>query len=436
MPKSLKRSQPVLKFDALMEFLDQCFHQFSDHRASNTRYRLPEVLKAAFAMFSLKSASLLDFKKQTVPEESNLKSIYRIEAEIPCDNQMRITLDGFSASNLRPLFASFFKLLCEAGLLLSYRYWEQYLLVSIDGVEHFSSKNVHCSNCITRTSRNGEVTYHHAALAAVIVHPDQREVFALDFEPIIKQDGKRKNDCEREAAKRLCRGMHERHPKGKFLLVEDALYANAPHIRQISEYGWKYILNVKEASHKSLFKQFEYGRRMGDVKELSTTDTDGVEQNYAWVNGLSLCESAWDVEVNFLYYEERQPTGEVKRWTWITNLPLRAATVEKVMRAGRARWKIENETFNTLKNQGYNFTHNYGHGVKHLATVLALVMMLAFLVDQIQQRYCQTFQQLWKGLGSKSKLWAAIRNVFAVLKFESMEMLYCHIGYLYQIKLE
>jgi hypothetical protein len=38
--------------------------------------------------------------------------------------------------------------------------------------------------------------------------------------------------------------------------------------------------------------------------------------------------------------------------------------VEPVMRGGRARWKIENETFNTLKNQGYNFEHNYGHGKK------------------------------------------------------------------------
>ncbi len=48
------------------------------------------------------------------------------------------------------------------------------------------------------------------------------------------------------------------------------------------------------------------------------------------------------------------------------------------MRGGRARWKIENETFNTLKNQGYHFEHNYGHGKKNLPVVLAMVMLLAF----------------------------------------------------------
>jgi len=52
------------------------------------------------------------------------------------------------------------------------------------------------------------------------------------------------------------------------------------------------------------------------------------------------------------------------------------------MRAGRARWKIENEAFNTLKNQGYQFEHNFGHGQQQLSVVLALLMMLAFLVDQ------------------------------------------------------
>jgi hypothetical protein len=78
------------------------------------------------------------------------------------------------------------------------------------------------------------------------------------------------------------------------------------------------------------------------------------------------------VKVNYLLYEQTDKRGKVTRWTWVTNLPLAKSTVEKVMRAGRGRWKIENETFNTLKNQGYNFEHNCGHGERHLATALVL----------------------------------------------------------------
>jgi hypothetical protein len=74
------------------------------------------------------------------------------------------------------------------------------------------------------------------------------------------------------------------------------------------------------------------------------------------------------------------------------------------MKAGRARWKIENETFNTLKTQGYNFEHNYGHGKKHLASVLAMLMMVAFLIDQIQERCCELFKRLRAGLRTRVKL--------------------------------
>lgn len=81
--KSFQFLQEQLKFDELMKLLDERFQLFPDHRAGNSRYSLLSVLKSAFAMFSLKSASLLDFKRQTVPERNNLRSIYRIPEEIP-----------------------------------------------------------------------------------------------------------------------------------------------------------------------------------------------------------------------------------------------------------------------------------------------------------------------------------------------------------------
>jgi hypothetical protein len=97
------------------------------------------------------------------------------------------------------------------------------------------------------------------------------------------------------------------------------------------------------------------------------------------------------------------------------------------MRAGRARWKIENETFNTLKNQGYNLEHNYGLGQKYLSIIFVKLMMLAFLVDQVQQLCCVLFQSVWKRLGSKRALWERMRALFCCFKLQSMEMLYLAI---------
>ncbi len=437
MPKNYAQLQQSLTFDELMRFLDKQFQTFPDQRTGNAvNYKLPDVLKAAFAMFSLKSPSLLDFKTQTTAEETNLHNIYRIEGAIPSDNQMRGILDQVNPQLLRPLFQACFKRLREAGVIREYEYRDKHVIVSIDGVEHFSSTKVHCPNCTTRQHRNGEISYHHSGLAAVIAHPEQKEVIPLDFEPILNQDGALKNDCEQNAAKRLCEALRDRYPDLKVILVEDALYANAPHVRQITSYGWSYILNVKPDSHKSLEKQFAGRRARGDIKKLRLTDEQGLQHYFAWTNNLTLNDSAIDVSVNYLLYEQTDKDGKLTRWTWITNLPLTQSTVVKVMRGGRARWKIENETFNTLKNQGYHFEHNYGHGTQHLATVLALLMFLAFTVDQIQQRCCRFFRALHQGLRTKVKVWASIRNLFSTLVFKSMEALYRHMASLYRLQLE
>ncbi len=243
------------------------------------------------------------------------------------------------------------------------------MLVSVEGVSPFSSTKIHCPHCTTCTRRDGTISYHHAGLAAVLIHPAHEEVFPLDFEPILNQAGNQQNDCERTAAKRLTALLHEQYPDLKPILVEDARYANAPHIRQIRGYGWHYILNVKPDSHASLERLFAGRRATGQVKELRTIDPRGEQHYCAWTSGLCVCNSAPQVRVNYLLYEQSDQQGQVTRWTWITDLPLTARTVEPVMRGGRGRWKIENETFNTLKNQGYHFEHNYGHGTANLATV-------------------------------------------------------------------
>jgi len=239
-----------------MNVVSEKFKTVEDKRRSNSSYQLADSLKSGFAMFSLKCPSLLSFKEQSKNEKLNLKSIYKIK-KIPSDTAMREILDEVEPEKVRESFGDLFNLLIQSGLIKEYQYFDKQIIVSVDGVEHFSSTKIHCESCTTKTHRNGEVSYHHSALAAVVVHPGSREVFPLDFEPILRTDGVKKNDCERNAAKRLCERLHLEHPGLEVLLVEDALYANAPHIRQIRGYGWLYILNVKPDSHKALFAHFE-----------------------------------------------------------------------------------------------------------------------------------------------------------------------------------
>ena len=92
--------------------------------------------------------------------------------------------------------------------------------------------------------------------------------------------------------------------------------------------------------------------------------------------------------------------------------------------------KDENETFNTLKNQGYAFGHNFGHGDKHLSTVLAHLMMLAFnaplaaRIDQIQQRCCAVFRRARVRAKRPKYLWEQMRSAFLLVAVPDWETLY------------
>jgi hypothetical protein len=132
-----------------------------------------------------------------------------------------------------------------------------------------------------------------------------------------------------------------------------------------------------------------------------------------------------------VHYLETDAKGQAKQWTWVTDLEVTAGNVREAVRAGRARWRIENETFNTLKNQGYHFEHNDGHGEENLSVVLAMLMMLAFLIDQVQQRCDPLFEAARKKKGPRCALWEAIRHLFASFEVGSMREIYEAIAYGY-----
>jgi hypothetical protein len=411
------------------------FSALEDKRRENFTYKLTDVLKSGFALYSLKSPSLFSFRKRSEAENSNLKEVYGIE-KVPSDNGLRKILDGVSPEKIRKGFDQLFKRLKKIEVIKGFRFYGEHIIVSIDGAEHFCSKKVSCPHCMQRKHRDGSHSFYHSMLSAAIVHPDKTEVFILDNEPIVKQDGKEKNDCEQNAAKRILSNLKALYGKEPMVFVFDALYACCPTVEQLMECPtWKYIINIKPAGNKSLFRQFEDEDRQGRVKWHTMDDRAG-KLRFGFANGLALNDSSAHVRVNMLYCEWTDPKGETKKFTWCTNIKLTKANVFKVMRMGRSRWKIENETFNTLKNQGYHFDHNFGHGENNLCTNLAFLMMLAFCVDQIQQHCCRYFKAVLQDLKTRAKLWESLRAVFKLLPCKNMTQIFCCIANMYQIKLE
>lgn len=399
-----------LSTPGLLKAIRQCFAEVEDRRRG-CEIALVDALMSGLAVFGLKYPSLLKFDEGYRTEaviRSNLRTLYGVE-RAPCDTQLRTCLDGVEPEALRPAFRAVHRHLQRHKALEAYQYLDGYL-VSIDGTGQFASSAIHCPECCRKTTAGG-TSYYHQLLAAVLVHPERATVLPLMPEPITRQDGASKNDCERTAAKRLLRALRRDQPKLKFIVVEDSLASNGPHIQLLESLEMRYILGAKQGDHRGLFEAVQAQLLRGGCEEVEAIDEQGVEHGYRWVNGLSLNASHPQVKVNFLEYWEIK--GDQHRlWTWVTNIPLSRPNVEAVMRGGRARWKVENETFNTLKNQGYGLEHNYGHGQQHLATNFALLMMLAFLVDQAQELGCRLFQAARQRFRSRTSLWERLRALF------------------------
>jgi Transposase DDE domain len=424
-PKARKH----LSADALFGLVRNGFAPIPDYRLSEPDIALADALMAAFAMVSLKAPSLLAFDKERV--EDNLHTIYGIK-RVPCDTHMREILDPVSPTWLRPVFKSVFRQLQRGKALEAMAFLDGHYLLALDGTEYFASKTLHCASCLQRVHRNGAITYAHQMLGAAIIPPDLRAVIPWMPEPIMRHNGTDKNDCERNAAKRFMTTLRQDHPHLKFIITEDSLSSNAPHIETLHAHGLHYILGVKAGDHAYLFQQVETAEQAGRVTSYERHDrAAGLVHRFRFINDMPRNASQAHVRVNFVEHWE-MGQDKVQHFSWITDLRVSKRNVYALMRGGRARWKIENETFNTLKNQGYHFEHNYGHGEQNLSVVFATLMMLAFLVDQTQQLCCALFHAVWAKLGSKRLLWERRRALFYSYALTSMHELWEALWYGYE----
>ena len=208
-----------LSITGLLALVRKEFEQIKEHRIKTITYQLADVLMSALAMFGLKYPSLLRFEENRHEPtlRANLKNLYGVE-RAPSDTQMREILDPVAPEALRVAFRQIHRELQRQKVLEKYRYLGGYLM-SVDGTGQFSSTQIQCDDCCSRVLRNGTVQYYHQLLAAVIVHPEQKTVLPLFPEAITRQDGETKNDCERNAAKRLLPAIRANFPKLRLIVA-------------------------------------------------------------------------------------------------------------------------------------------------------------------------------------------------------------------------
>ena len=146
----------------------------------------------------------------------------------------------------------------------------------------------------------------------------------------------------------------KRHPKLPIIITGDGLYSKQPFIDVLKQNRMSYILVAKQDDHKILFEWVRELQGLGDGGSLELFDDKGRKHRYQWINNVPLNGSKDADKVNFFEYELTPQNKVTYRNSWVTDIPVDENNVVELVKGGRARWKIENETFNTLKNKGYH----------------------------------------------------------------------------------
>jgi len=365
----------------------------------NATYAMRDIGMAAFSVFFMQSPSFLAHQRRLEHGHgrSNCQSLFEI-AKIPSDNHVREMLDPAEPERLHPVFAETIAALEQVpDGLASFRRLGNHVLIALDGTEYFCSKAIHCPHCSTRMRGKDGKEYFHAMLAATLVAPGHDKVIPLPPEFIAPQDGAEKQDCENTAAKRWLATHGARYAKLDPIYLGDDLFSRQPLCEAVREVDGHFIFVCKPSSHP-LIQEYLAGIELETHQETVKRGKKRNHFRYRWMHDVPLRNGKDALIVNWLEIEILNPAGEVSyRNSFITDLPVGPDNVAELAACGRARWKIENETFNVLKTKGYNIEHNFGHGKRHLAAVLVTLNLLAFAFHTV----CDIADDLWRAARQK-----------------------------------
>ncbi len=257
--------------------------------------------------------------------------------------------------------------------LEKYRLIDKYWTIAVDatGIASFSER--HCKHCLKKEYRNKETgkiektIYFHYVLEAKLVVGDM--VFSIDTEFIENEETYEKQDCELKAFKRLAERLKKNYKRLPICILGDSLYAVDPIFKLCEENNWKYIFTFKEGRTKSIWSEFE---------KLKALEHNSNNKGCTWVNEIAYKENLVNVLEAKLVKD-----NEEKKFAFITNIPIKEKNAERILFAGRSRWKIENEGFNNQKNIKNNIEHlcceNYNAMKNHY--------LLAQLADILRQLF-------------------------------------------------
>lgn len=399
--------------------LKQILAQLPDSR-NRKDYGCDEVVYASLAMFIFKAQSRNAFnndRKHSSEFKSNCQKLF--SADLPHLDAVQEFFETLPPGELEKIKVDMVSRLIAGKVFYRYKIFDQYL-VAVDGSGMISCDHDRFGCGLKMESKNGKITYLYPVLEAKLV-TENGFCISLATEWIINDNDKAydKQDCELKAFKRLAEKLKKAFPRLPICILADALYANDPVMSICEKMEWKYIIALKDGSLPALqdcLKDDPPTHRNSFIHhpECLVKDTTIVQEFY-WVEDLLHKKHTLHyLQCKETISNEKTNKSATTNFVRITNLPTNKSTVKKLSKAGRLRWKIENEGFNEEKNNGYAMQHLYSRNSFKAQQNYYQSMLIAHLINQLLEHTCKiqdllkrfnklTIKYLWQQLLSAIK---------------------------------
>jgi len=421
--------------DQIIKLIRNEFTKLPDKRGKKHQtYSIEDIAMSAFSVFYFQSGSWLNFQRNMCNKSgrSNAKSLFGID-NIPTDNHIRDTLDSIDTKELQSIFDEIYRLLLKKKALDKYQVFDKTIPVLLDGTYYHHSKKIHCTHCQTRKKEDAKgkeyVEYYHSAITPTIAHPKSNQVLPLLPEMISNKDGSDKQDCEINASKRWLSKTNILSKQYKLLILGDDLYCKTSLIKDIRAKKHNYIFVCKDTSHKKMYETINYIQNLGEVNSKVVTKINKSRKkekySYQYLNDVNLTGDKDSISVNWCSVEVTDENGKViYSGTFATDYRIDSMNIEKIIEIGRARWKIENENNNTLKNGGYNLEHNFGHGKDGLSELLFTLNILSFLTHTICLKYDDGYKELYELINNRKTFFNHVSTFTTFFYIENFSTLW------------
>ena len=310
---------------------------------------------------------------ERIHKRKKFKKLFSKREHIPKSHVFRDGIKELSIENLRLINKSIIAKAKENKLYRSGSI-DGFVVVGIDGVETFRSykkdwKNSYKAKIKVKEYENGERKevereYHKQVnIFAKVV--GMRPGLVLDYEVVTCNGNEGKQEYEPNVGIKLVQKLKQSYGRGIDVVVADAIYLDSNFIKAVTKEKYEAVIRLKD-NKKAIIEEAEGLFKIQEAKSFKIKRKK--EINY-WSEIIEYKE----LKLRVVKFEEKEIKGKKVDTIYAvsTDLTMKEETINKIM---HARWDIENDGFNELKNY-WNMNHCFMADEKGINVILQMIIM-------------------------------------------------------------